>query len=82
MNWLDTQTKEILQKEHDSKLSPPKVAEFALVLVRKGQDQDRMVHAVSEINYFSGVGRHWSGELPTPITINPSNPRANLVLDK
>jgi hypothetical protein len=71
LNWLDTQTKEILQKEHESRLSPPKVAEFALVLVRKGQDHDRMVQAVSEINHSSETDATGLVNRPTPITINP-----------
>ena len=50
MNWLDTQTKELLQKVHDEKLSPSKTAEFALVLLRKGPDYQRLVQAIVEIN--------------------------------
>jgi len=50
MNWLDTQTKEILQKLVEPKLAPPKTAEFALVLVRKGSDHARLVRAFRRIN--------------------------------
>ena len=35
MNWLDTQTKELLQKARNEKPAPSKTAEFALVLLRK-----------------------------------------------
>jgi hypothetical protein len=50
MNWLDTQTKEILQKVVEPRLAPPKTAEFTLVLVRKGIDHARLVRAVCRIN--------------------------------
>jgi hypothetical protein len=70
MNWLDTQTKEILQKEHDSKLSPPKVGEFALILVRKGVAHRRIVRAVSEINHCSEADATGLVDRPTPVTIN------------
>jgi hypothetical protein len=43
MNWLDPQTKEILQKVPDEKLAPPKAAEFALVLLRKGPDHQKLI---------------------------------------
>jgi hypothetical protein len=71
MNWLDTQTKEILQKEHEPKLFPPKVAEFALVLIRKGQNHARMVRAVSKINECSERDAAALLNRSTPITINP-----------
>lgn len=50
MNWLDTQTKEILQKVVEPKLAPPKTAEFTLVLVRAGTDHVRLVRAICRIN--------------------------------
>lgn len=71
MNGLDTQTKEILQKEHDSKRSPPKAAEFALVLIRKGVFHQRIVRAVSKINHCSEAGATGLVNRSTPVTINP-----------
>lgn len=50
MNWLDTETKAILQQAHDPKLAPPKAAEFSLVLLRKGTDFRRLVRAIRRIN--------------------------------
>ena len=51
MNWLDTQTKEILQKVVEPKLAPPKTAEFTLVLVHcNGSDHTRLVRAIRRIN--------------------------------
>ncbi len=50
MNWLDTETKAILQGVEESKLAPPKVAEFALVLIHKGVERERLVRAVCRIN--------------------------------
>src|ERR1700760_2227511 len=50
MNWLDTETKAILQGEATAKLAPPKVAEFALVLIHKGVERERLVRAVCRIN--------------------------------
>jgi len=71
MNWLDTETKEILQKEHDPKLAPPKAAEFALVLIRKGTDHQRLVRAVCRINECSESEAIKLARLPAPVTINP-----------
>jgi hypothetical protein len=71
MNWLDTQTKEMLQKVPDAKLAPPKVADFALVLVRKGVLHRRIVRAVSEINHCSAAEATKLVNRPTPVTINP-----------
>jgi len=50
MNWLDTQTKEILQKVVEPKLAPPRAAEFTLVLVRQGADHARLIRAIRRIN--------------------------------
>jgi hypothetical protein len=50
MNWLDTETKAILQKQDEPKLSPCKVAEFALVLGSQWVDRQRLIRAVCRIN--------------------------------
>ncbi len=71
MNWLDTETKEILQKEHEPKLAPPKAAEFALVLIRKGTDQQRLVRAIRRINECSESEAIELARLPAPATVNP-----------
>jgi hypothetical protein len=70
MNWLDTETKEILQKEHEPKLAPPKAAEFALVLIRKGTDHQRLVRAIRRINECSESEAIDLARLPAPFTIN------------
>src|SRR6478735_8749899 len=70
MNWLAPQAKEILQKEHDPKLAPPKVAEFALVLVRKGVAHRRIIRAVTEINRCSEADATGLVNRPTPVIIN------------
>jgi len=70
MNWLDTETKAILQQEYDPKLAPPKVGEFALVLLQKGADLDRLIRAVSRINECSKEAAVGVTSLPLPITIN------------
>ena len=70
MNWLDTQTKELLQKVHDEKLSPSKTAEFALVLLRKGPDYQRLVQAIVEINKCSQKVAAIMAGRQTPFTIN------------
>ena len=70
MNWLDTETKAILQKQDEPRLSPPKVAEFALVLGEKGTDRERLVRAVCRIN---DCGRSEAATLvdrPSPVTVN------------
>lgn len=70
MNWLDTQTKEILQKAHEPKLAPPKAAEFALVLLRKGADHPRLVRAICRINECREAGAIELARLPEPVTVN------------
>ena len=72
MNWIDPQTKEILQKEPEPKLAPPKAGEFALVLLRRGPDEQRLVRAIGRINQGSQaeamVLARWA--LPTRINSN------------
>ncbi len=70
MNWLDTQTKELLQKVPDGTLAPPRTAEFALVLLRKGQDHDRLVGAITQINKCSRSDAAELANRQTPVTIN------------
>lgn len=70
MNWLDTETKAILQKSDDPKLAPPKAGEFALVLLQKGTSDERLIHALREINDCTEIeARHLAG-LPVPVTVN------------
>ena len=71
MNWLDTETQEILQKEHELKLAPPKAAEFALVLIRKGTDHQRLVRAICRINECRESEAIELARLTAPVTINP-----------
>jgi len=71
MNWLDTETKSILQKEHEWKLAPPRAAGFALVLIRKGTDNQRLVRAISRINECRESEAIELARLPAPVTINP-----------
>jgi hypothetical protein len=70
MNWLDTQTKELLQGR-DDKLAPPKTAEFALVLLRKGPDRQRLIEAIVAINTCSESSAAILADRATPVTINP-----------
>jgi hypothetical protein len=71
MNWLDTQTKELLQKVSDEKLAPSKTAEFALVLLRKGPDRQRLVDAIIEISKCSEADAAVLASRSTPVTIHP-----------
>ena len=70
MNWLDTETKAILRKEDESKLTLTKTAEFALVLIRKGTDDERLVRAIRRINECSESEAVELVGLPKPVTIN------------
>src|SRR5688572_6551966 len=70
MNWLDTQTKELLQKGSDQKLAPPKTAEFALVLIKKGPDQQRLVEAIAEICKCNEAEASILASRATPVTIS------------
>jgi hypothetical protein len=71
MNWLDTETKAILQKEDEPKLAPPKVAEFGLVMLRKGDDERRLVRAICRINDCAEYESLALARRPTPATVNP-----------
>ena len=70
MNWLDTQTKDLLQKVCDEKLAPPKTAEFALVLLRKGPGFHRLAEAIMEINQCSEAEAAALASGQSPVTIN------------
>lgn len=71
MNWIDTETKEILQKEREPKPAPSKAAEFALVLLRKGPDDQRLIQAICRINNCHEVEARELANSPLPLTINP-----------
>jgi hypothetical protein len=71
MNWLDTETKAILRKAHEPKSAPPKAAEFALVLIRKGTDHQRLVRAICRINECGESEAIALSRLLAPVTINP-----------
>lgn len=70
MNWLDTQTKEILQKVVEPKLAPPKTTEFTLVLVRKGADHTRLVRAFRRINECDEPEAIKLATKRTPVRVN------------
>ncbi len=70
MNWLDTQTKELLQKVGDDKLAPPTAAEFALILLGKGPDRRRLVEAIAQINACSESKAASLARRTVPVTIN------------
>ena len=71
MNWLDTETKSILQKDYEPKLAPPKAAEFGLVLLRKGSDDLRLVRAICRINDCPESEGIAIAQQTTPAVINP-----------
>jgi hypothetical protein len=71
MNWLDTETKAILQKEDDSKLAPPMAAEFGLVLLRKGGDEPRLIRSICRINNCPETEAIALARKTTPVIINP-----------
>lgn len=71
MNWLDTQTKELLQKVADEKLAPPKASEFALILLHKGPAHQRLIQAIQQINECSERDALALAARSTPITIDP-----------
>jgi hypothetical protein len=71
MNWLDTETKAILQKEHEPTPTLCKAAEFALVLIRNGAIDGRLVRAIRRINECGESEAIELSRQPTPFTINP-----------
>lgn len=70
MNWIDAQTKEMLQKAPPPVLSPPKVAEFALVLLRKGADPKRLIRAIIRINECSESRASTLARQSTPAVVH------------
>jgi len=50
MNWLDTETRAVLEKSSVKKSAPPKTREFSLVLLEKGADVARLARAICRIN--------------------------------
>ncbi|HEX4351201.1 MAG TPA: hypothetical protein VH251_12475 [Verrucomicrobiae bacterium] len=71
MNWLDTETKAILRGTHQPKLAPPKAGEFALILLRKGSDEERLVRAIRRTNDDTEFKARFLARLPVPVTITP-----------
>jgi hypothetical protein len=47
--WLDTETKAMLQQAPPEKLAPPDTGMFTLVLLQKGNDLTRIVQALTRI---------------------------------
>jgi len=70
MNWIDTETKAILQRQNEPPLAPSKVAEFALVLGPKGVERERLIRAVCRINDCSRSAAIALLGRPSPVTIN------------
>jgi len=71
MNWIDTQTKELLQRAPEDKLAPPKAAEFGLILLRKGPDRVRLLKAITQINKCSLSAAIALEKQGVPVTVNP-----------
>lgn len=72
IDWLDTETKAILHKPGDPKLAPPRAAEFALVLLRKGADLAGLIRAVHRINNAGPLSAAIAlSYRPTPVVIHP-----------
>jgi hypothetical protein len=70
MNWLDTETKAILQTHCDLKLAPPTTMNFALVLISDASDHQRLVRAIKRINECSEAKAAALAVQRPPITIN------------
>ena len=77
MNWLDTETKAILQKHCDLKLAPPTTMDFALVLISDASDHQRLVRAITRINECSESKAVALAVQRPPITINWELTEAN-----
>ena len=71
MNWLDTETKAILQKEPEPKLAPPKAAEFGLVMLLKGRNRLRLARAICRINNCTEAQSLAIARRPAPAIVNP-----------
>ncbi len=71
MNWLDTETKAILERAHEPKPTAAKAAEFGLVLLGRGSDNGRLVRAIRRINDGTEFEAIRLSCLPLPVAINP-----------
>src|SRR6185437_3719363 len=71
MNWLDTETKAILQKEPEPKLAPPKAAEFGLVMLLKGRNRLRLARAICRINNCTEAQGLAIARRRAPAIVNP-----------
>jgi len=80
MDWLDTETKEILQKTQEPKQTLSKVAEFALVMIHKGVDSRRLVRAICRINECGTAKALELAHQPSPLVLNPDLTHAEAVL--
>jgi len=70
MNWLDTQTQELLQRDRHLKLAPPKTSEFGLLLLQRGMDYSRLLRAICLINNCSQSQAAALARQSLPVTIN------------
>jgi hypothetical protein len=70
MNWLDTETKALLQRDDQPTLVPAKVSEFALVLGSSGVDKKRLIRAVCRINECDHSTALDLLRQPPPVVIN------------
>lgn len=80
MNWLDTETKGMLQKEAHTPSAPPKTADFALVIIRKGDDHGRIVRAIRRINNCDETAADTLAKRPLPIVVNSDLSEAEALL--
>jgi hypothetical protein len=80
MNWLDTETKEILQKDPEQKTAPSKAGEFALILIREGTDNKRLVRAIRRINDSNEDSAIRMAGCQLPLTINSGLTQAEALL--
>ena len=70
MDWLDTETKALLQRSPPEKLVPPDTATFALVLLAvRGHDRHVLANAVQRATQVSAdeARRIVSHRLPLPV---------------
>jgi len=71
MDWLDTETKAILDRADEPRIAPPKAAEFGLVVLRKGGEDGRLARAIRRINDCVESRAIALSRSPVPITVNP-----------
>jgi hypothetical protein len=69
-NWLDTETKSLLDPDYPNKIAPATLPEYSLILLESGNDDDRLIDAIKSINECNTDDAFKLLQSPTPLVVN------------